>query len=107
MKINRLLACLIAASALGAQAYPGFLEKAEKSISKHTAVCPRDITPDTMAECARKANEKEAAENRYRKQEIERSRAGEPQFNFDKAAPAKPSRLCFIRKATGEMVCPN
>lgn len=105
MKTNRLLfGIFLSTAAWTVQAHPGVLRSMEKFLSDHAATCPRTTTPDTMAECARKRAERGTALDRYYE---DRYKPAEPGFNFGTRAPAKPGGLCFTRKATGEVVCPN
>ena len=100
--IKKILACLIAAApVLSAQAYPGVL----KSMEEHSSNCIKYPTADARDACKKKSDEDSKAFDRHMQQEDAKYKASQPQFK--KPTSDKPSGLCFTRKATGEVVCPN
>lgn len=102
IRIKNILAGLaVAVPALSAQAYPEIL----KEIEEHAANCNKYPTPDAQAACQQKVKESKNSYDRHLQQEAAREKAAQP--NFKKPASDKPSGLCFTRKATGEVVCPN
>lgn len=105
MKIRNILASLAVMPAMCAHAYPGVLKAVEEAVGNHTEVCRNYSSPDQRESCRQKLKEKERAEDRYWQQINEKDKASQPQFK--KPATDKPSGLCFTRKATGEVVCPN
>lgn len=99
---KKILACLAtAAPLLSAQAYPEVL----KSMERHSGNCNKFPTTDARNICEQKNKESGKAFNRHVEQEEAKYKASQPQFK--NPSSDKPNGLCFTRKATGEVVCPN
>jgi hypothetical protein len=105
MKIRNILASLAVMPAMCAHAYPGVLKAVEEAVGRHTEVCSKYTTPDQQENCKQKDKEKRHAQERYWQQIKDKDKSSQPQFK--QPATDKPSGLCFTRKATGEVVCPN
>lgn len=60
--------------------------------------CNNYPTPDARAECEKKNREVMTAFDKEKKAEKKDAKGG---------SPKKKNDMCFTRKATGEVVCPN
>ena len=69
----------------------------ENALSRAEHSCTKYPTPDARAECEKKNREVMAVFEQEKKAEKKASETGGP----------KKNDLCFTRKATGEVVCPN
>jgi hypothetical protein len=100
--LKKIAACLaVVVPAFSAQAYPRIL----KSMEEHSGACSKYSTADARDACKQKSDEDFKAFDRHLQQEDAKYKASQPQFK--KPASDKPSGLCFTRRATGEVVCPN
>lgn len=85
---------LIAASLLAGCSTGGFLARAQE-------LCNKYPTPDARAECERRDKQVQAAVQQQQAQEASKKQRPES----ERRNPDED--LCFVRKATGERVCPN
>ncbi len=69
----------------------------ENALSRAEQSCIKYPTPDARAECEKKHKETMAAFEKEKKAEKKAAETG----------GQKKNDLCFTRKATGEVVCPN
>lgn len=92
MKIHRLATILLLIPMAFAHAGENALSRVEHSCTKYP-------TPDARTECEKKKKEVMAA---FDKEEKAGKKAAELAGNQE-----KKNGLCFTRKATGEVVCPN
>ncbi len=70
----------------------------ENALSRVEQSCLKYPTPEARANCESKKKETMAA---FEKEEKAKKQAA------DADSPKKKNDLCFTRKATGELVCPN
>ena len=91
MKIHRLTPLLLLVPLAFAAAGENALSRAEQSCLKYP-------TPEARASCESKKKETMAA---FEKEEKAKKQAA------DADGQKKKNELCFTRKATGEVVCPN
>lgn len=91
MKIQKLLPILLLVPMAAAYAGENALARIEQSCNKYP-------TPETRADCEKKNKETMAA---FDKEEKAKQKA------TDAGGQKKKNDLCFTRKATGEVVCPN
>lgn len=73
---------------------------AENALSRIEQSCAKLPSPQAQAECRQKQAAALAAFEREHKK-------NEPGIDFKKEGAAKKNELCFTRKATGELTCPN
>lgn len=96
MKLQRLTPFILCMSMPLAHAADGVLFRAEHS-------CAKFPTPEARADCENKRKETMTAFDKEQRAKQKAEKAADGLGNDSKGK----NELCFTRKATGEVVCPN
>ncbi len=70
-------------------------------LARAQEVCNKYPTPDARAECEQRDKQAQAAMQQQKAQDARKQQ----RLESDDSLPG--DKLCFVRKATGERVCPN
>lgn len=76
-----------------------FANAGENALSRIEQSCVKYPTPEARADCEKSKKESMAA--------FETQKKAAEKASTDVGEPKKKNDLCFTRKATGEVVCPN